>query len=485
MGTSTATPTALYVAAMVVLGGASAAGGWLLARDDRVPWVVSAPCDDGDPCTLDRYHREWRQCVHVPDALCTKPCASDADCAYPEATAPCLQAECVAGSCRYMRIAVDECVRCGPERPCAGTFCDPRDCRGGFCRRAPRRCDDADPLTRDRCDEAGAACRHDLADGERGCSADADCATDHACERLRCAAGRCRVTPETAGCGTALDDARRCERNTDCIQRLGDRCFAGPCRRGFCEWREVAHSQCLPCTGDQDCRGTYCLWPICTGTVCVTEEVPFCLDDNPDTRDVCSDALRACIHTWTRTPPSCVAPPQSDGATSTVDLCHSETGETVHLPSDGTPCGTTNKCWTTYAVAEGHCVGRPLDCHHDDACVAQCDPRVGCVLDENQDCHCRTDADCDLGNPCARVYCMPSDGGACWGTFIDDCVPCQSDADCLADGWCVLGHCNAKGYCTYQDGRTCDDGDPNTFGFCHGQRDDPCTYEPLASPQAR
>ncbi len=455
----------------------------LLAWPSKHPVTVDLPepCADGDPCTLDRWHAAQRRCLHLPDPLCTKPCRADADCAYPAEVAPCLDARCHEGACRYMKIAVDECVRCDSGTPCAGTFCDPRECKGGFCRHAPRSCDDGDPHTRDRCDPAG--CRHDLGDGLRACHQDQDCVTDHPCERLQCRGGQCRVTDATARCGDPLGSTRACKANTDCIEKRGDTCFAGPCRGGYCEWRKVENSRCEPCTGDHDCTGTFCDWPICTGTVCVTEQVPFCLDDNPATEDTCSDALRGCIHRWTVRPPKCASPARSDGDPNTVDFCHTETGETVYLPSDGTSCGTRDLCWTVYTGADGLCLGRPLECHHDDSCPAECDPNAGCVLNENQDCHCTQDADCDLGNPCARVYCMPSDGGACWGTFIDHCIPCKSDADCLADDWCVLGTCASDGYCVYQDGRTCDDGDPTTFGFCHGQRDDPCSHEPL-SPES-
>jgi len=403
------------------------------------PTGVHAQCDDGDPCTVDRYHRFKKTCIHVPDALCSgKACKSDSDCFYAEA--PCLSATCHQGECRYMKIARDECVRCDEKTPCKGTFCDPRACTGGFCRHAPRECDDGDASTRDSCDAQAGACKHE----------------------------------------SAAADGRpfACTKNTDCIHKDGDRCFAGPCKAGFCEYREVANSQCKPCTGDHDCHGSFCQWPICTGTVCVVEEVPFCTDDNPLTEDTCSETRKGCLHKYREAAPACVGKtPADDGDPKTLDVCHTETGETLHLPIGSGRCETTDKCWVTYPGAGGVCLGAPLHCHHDDACPARCDPAVGCVLDANKDCHCKTDADCDLGNPCARVFCLREDGGACWGTFINDCIPCRTDRDCRVDNWCVFGSCSPDGYCRYEDGVTCDDKDPKTFGFCHGQRDDPCTYE--------
>jgi hypothetical protein len=211
----------------------------------------------------------------------------------------------------------------------------------------------------------------------------------------------------------------------------------------------------------------------------MTEKVPFCTDDNPLTEDICSEERRGCFHRYRQQPPPCTKEPTSDNDPGTLDFCHTETGETHHLPIAAGLCQSTNKCWYTYQGPDGWCLGVELECHHDDACPASCDPSRGCVLDPNQDCHCETHEDCNLGNPCARVFCLRDDGGACWGTFIDNCIPCRNDEDCQVDNWCVFGTCNETGYCVYQDGYTCDDDNPETFGFCHGQRDDPCTYEPI------
>ena len=223
-------------------------------------------------------------------------------------------------------------IRCDADTPCDGTFCDPRDCRDGFCRHAPRVCDDNDPNTRDRCDDATSSCRHDLADGVKSCNSDSDCLTDHPCQKLRCADGVCRVDSDTRHCTLPPGVPVRCEQNTDCIHVQNDQCFAGPCQDGFCEMRRVENSQCKPCTGDHDCQGTFCQWPICTGTVCVVEEVPFCQDDNPHTVDTCSEERLGCVHTWATMPSVGTGVAEDDGDPTTMDACHTETGDTVHLP---------------------------------------------------------------------------------------------------------------------------------------------------------
>lgn len=477
---------------LLVLGVGAAAGAlgvtaWRQASqpaETRLP--TTRECADDDPCTIDFWHEHQERCVHAADPYCTKVCSLDEDCAFDDDIAPCMQATCEEGQCRYVELAAADCATCAVDEDCEQDFCTPSTCVAGHCRTSPRDCDDGDPTTWDRCDPDRGACAHLLADAVRDCTDDADCATDHPCEQLMCDDGVCTVTQETAGCGSALDRVAQCDANRDCIDPTRPVCVAGPCDDGFCAWREVDNSpDCAPCDGDHQCEGSFCQWPVCTGTVCVVEEVPFCQDRNPHTDDVCSEELETCLHPWTRTPPACSTPPVDDGDPTTVDLCLPETGETVHLQAGDAPCSTPNRCYHGYEGPDGWCLGEAVRCLDDNACPASCDPDVGCVIEDDGICPCGSDADCDLGSPCARVICMGEAdgrekgfGGACWGTLVDDCVPCEADADCRVDDWCIGGTCAANGYCDYETLRTCDDGDPSTVGFCHGHKDDWCTFEP-------
>lgn len=477
----------LFLATGLVLAGLAGA---LAVQWSRTPsetrLATTRDCADADPCTIDFWHEFQEACVHVPDPFCTKACNTDADCAFEDGLAPCMQATCETGQCSYVELAAADCARCESDSDCPQDFCTPRSCEAGFCRAHERSCDDDDPSTLDRCSTEDGACNHMLVDAERACAVDQDCATEHPCEQLTCEAGLCRVTPATAGCSKALDRVQRCEVNTDCIDASGDVCVAGPCEEGFCQWREVPNSpDCAPCEGDHQCDGSFCQWPVCTGTVCVVEEVPFCQDRNPNTADVCSEALETCLHPWIQTPPACTAAPEDDGDAGTVDLCMTATGETVHLEAGDAPCETPNRCIHGYVGPDGWCLGEEVTCLDDDACPATCDPDVGCVIEDDSICACTADADCDLGSPCSRVICMGEAegqdkgvGGACWGTLVDNCVPCEVDGDCRVDDWCIGGTCADNGYCDYEPLRTCDDGDPSTVGFCHGHKDDWCSFEP-------
>jgi len=463
--------------------------------ETRVP--TSRDCADPDPCTIDFWHEFRGECVHTADPYCTKECKQDVDCAFPRGMAPCTLANCVQGQCRYQPLAQDECATCSNQQDCEQSFCEPRECRDGRCRRTDKRdCSDDDRDTWDICDEQAGRCLSLLGDNMRPCETVDDCATDHPCQQFQCNKGICRVTPETAQCGDPLLRPTTCDprgSRRECVNPDGDVCIAGTCEDDFCSWREVPNSpDCSHCNADEDCEGTFCRWPVCTGSVCTQESVPFCQDRNPDTQDLCSEERKTCLHRYTKTPEPCLQAPADDGDAGTVDLCDTSSGESMHLPAGPGECETADLCFDSYLGPGGFCLGEAVRCMDDNACPARCDPKVGCVYDDEELCPCSNDQDCDLGNPCARVMCMDVEagkergaGGACWGTLIDECVPCTGDQDCVVDEWCILGQCAESGYCRYDVGVTCDDGNPNTTGFCHGQKDVSCTFEVLSSGPGR
>jgi len=164
--------------------------------ESRVP--SSRDCADADPCTIDFWHEFREQCVHTADPYCTKECSADLDCAFADGLAPCTLTECVQGQCRYQPLALDECATCSDTSECPESFCEPRECTGGRCRKSKRDCSDDDPATWDTCDEAGQRCLHLLGDDLRRCNSAADCVTDHPCQQFECGDRMCRVSKESA-----------------------------------------------------------------------------------------------------------------------------------------------------------------------------------------------------------------------------------------------------------------------------------------------
>ena len=477
-----------------------AVGERLQAKYEAVQGEIRVPtqrdCADDDPCTIDFWHEFRGQCVHTADPYCTKSCVGDADCEFPEGMAPCTLSQCVSGQCRYLPLALDECATCTQSSDCDDSFCDPRECRDGRCRKKERDCRDDDHDTFDVCGEDEGRCLHLLGDGLRPCDELADCASDHPCQQFECLSGMCRVTESSKDCGDPLLLPLACDSggsSSECVRPLGDRCIAGLCEEDFCRWREVNNSpDCSHCNADEECGDSFCNWGVCTGAVCTLETVPFCQDRDPATTDFCSDERKACLRRYERTPVPCASAPVDDGDPATVDVCNTSTGESMHLPAAKGPCATSNLCFNSYLGPDGFCLGEAVSCMHDNACPARCDPKVGCVYDDENLCPCTKDSDCDLGNPCARLLCIDAEagaqrgaGGACWGTLIDECVPCGTDSDCVVDDWCILGSCAESGFCRYETGVTCDDGNPETTGFCHGQKDVSCTFEVLSSEPGR
>jgi hypothetical protein len=117
----------------------------------------SAQCDDGVPCTMDYCSSDGR-CANIPD------------------TTQC-----------------DDNVYCNGQESC--------DLRRGCVRGAPLACDDVDPCTTDRCEEATRACQHSPRDFDR----DGD--PDIGCRDTQC--------PD----GGAPDDPARCWVGHDCDDR--------------------------------------------------------------------------------------------------------------------------------------------------------------------------------------------------------------------------------------------------------------------------
>jgi hypothetical protein len=474
------------IAALLLLVSGFLIGGCTTSDNDTVPLKTFPPCpisgcSDDDPCTDDFCHPVGGFCVNVPDLLCANDCESNADCAFANNSDECVSSQCIDGVCRHLALAESECVRCDPETPCPQSFCEPRRCENGFCRVEPNSCDDQDPNTLDVCDPSEAACRHWLAEGLRTCSANSDCKTDHPCETLFCNEGICQITADTRGCGDPLDTVRACTEDVQCSIGGGPTCIAGPCTNGFCQFELFpASPNCTPCTDFSECPVSYCRPSICTGTVCAFDDIPLCADNEAATVDECSESLQSCFHHYVTTPPNCTTAPDSDNDSTTIDVCNTQTGEPVYLPTGDDACRTPNKCWYTYVGPDGFCIGHPLRCWDGDPSTKdECFPDVGCVSEEHDESfRCEEDSECDDENPCTTNICLKNEEiYGCWGMPIDNCFPCENDSQCVADDWCYRGKCNEYGFCDFEAQRTCDDGDPCTVGFCHGLANQTCTWE--------
>jgi hypothetical protein len=266
-------------------------------------------CNDGNACTLDACSRT-AGCTHTAVAACT-PCSTAAQC---DDHSPCTADSCAAGRCLHAPLA--DGTACGD-----GLFCNGAEtCRGGLCTAgAPVACADADPCTRDACDETQRRCTHASVAGCTPCSTAAQCDDGVACTADGCVAGRCvhAAAPDGTACG--------------------DRVF---------------------CNGSETCRGG----------ICVSGEPVGCDDANACTFDACDEAERRCTHAPVAA--CCTA----DAECAVADACHTNARcEAGQCLSDPVACADPGPCAEASCDPQAGCRTTPLPdgtpCDDGDACT--------------------------------------------------------------------------------------------------------------------
>ncbi len=257
----------------------------------------SAPCDDGNACTLSD-QCDSGQCKSKAMLGCndSDPCTDDAcepaaGCVHTLNTAPCDDGnactsndQCAAGSC-----VAGPAIDCADDNPCTDDSCAPKtgckhspnqapcddgnactvadQCESGQCKsKAMLPCNDSDPCTDDSCDPA-AGCVHKL--NTAPCDDGDVCTTGD-----KCAAGLCSGTGKLA-----CDDSNPCTQDS-CVSGQGctnaplpdgTACIAqgvcvGACKSAACEEtaQEVCDGQDNDCDGiadEQDATGCSDVWP--------------------------------------------------------------------------------------------------------------------------------------------------------------------------------------------------------------------------------
>jgi hypothetical protein len=271
---------------------------------------------------------------------------------------------CTSGACRTICITNADCV--------SGGYCDLGRCflkkaQGGTCDRT------------DQCQSGNCA---------DGVCCNTDC--NGVCQACNVPGLVGTCTPTAAGtdpkgeCSTAGSCGGTCNGMGACVAaNPGEPC--GTCKT--CN----SSGQCVPVTNGTSCEGAlYCVTgETCQDGVCGGGTPVDCDDGDPCTNDACSETLKRCQNTTL---------------------------------SDGTPCGTGDKCVASTCQA-GTCTGGgALDCDDGNPCTYDtCNPSTGCV-------HTPTAASCDDGDPCTTDDTC--ENGTCVGTLVPSC---QSDGGAHAD----------------------------------------------------
>ena len=375
-------------------------------------------CDDGNACTNDTCDETG--CVYVPNmATCD------------DGNACTLGDVCSAGSCTGGAAITcedaNECTddACDPGSGCVytnntaacddGQACSSNDqCSNGVCvGDSAVECDDANPCTEDRCDDAlgcvhsfnmapcddGNACTANDACSQGSCTGQVlDCDDGNLCTNDTC--------DPASGCGYT-NNTDPCDDGNDCS--VGDTCANGACAAGGARDCNDLNA----CTDDSCIQGLGCTH---------ANNSAACDDGNPCTDgDMCQAG-------------SCVGGGAAfdcdDGDPCTDDACDPVNG--CSYSYNTAACDDGNACTITDMCANGVCSGGPMDVDGDGSVAEACG---------GDDCD---DSNFDI-NP--GVFEGPAGDATCTDGVDNNC----NDLTDLAEATC--GSCNSDPECN--DGNVC------------------------------
>jgi hypothetical protein len=325
---------------------------------------------------------------------------------------------------------------------------------------------------------------------------------DDTCAGQRCVSGSV-ISPECYGAGEC--DGSTCPDGT-CVDTPPGDCSAFcaaaelslTCTAGEVGQVRVAANQNGPCHGNhEECTGAL-QWKLVSEAY--TPEDEFCNSVDDDCNGIvddlfetcgdpglCQNTVNTCDPSNPTVPVACVTlPPPSpveicnnglddDCEGSPDDGCECGDNECMPgedwsncpadcpMPANNTGCDDSNPCTEGDAWQSGVCVGSPVNCASDNACVVAgvCDPATGCTAtkvtcDDAVDCTVDT---CDAATGCANT----PDDSAC--SDADPCTidTCDAVTGCshAPDPLCAGQDDDLDGYIAVIDGGDdCDDSDP-------------------------
>ena len=448
------------------------------------------PCDDGNPCTLDKCDAA-KGCTATDDDGTA--CDDDNKCTQGDT--------CKAGSC-----AAGKAAECGTNDPCVAGKCDltsgkcayknltaacddanactAKDtCDGGFCTGAPVDCNDKNPCTSDVC-KAGVGCQNTA--NTAPCDDGNVCTDADGCAKGLCVGLAKNLTADcddnnpctTPGCDaktgcTQTANKLTCDDGNPCT--VGDVCGDKACAAG---------TNTCQCDADKDCADKED-GDLCNGTLfCDKTKAPFTCAVIPTT-----------IVTCTGKPTSCQQ-----------DRCDAKTGKCGLVAiGEGKTCDADDSvCTKGDACENGVCAaGDAVKCDDGNPCTDDaCDAKAGCVNTQNSASCNADDNACTVADVCSKGVCLAGakkscdDGNSCTADLCDavtgtcayakdalDGVGCNADGSvCTKDDKCGDGVCKAGPVLPCDDNNACtDDSCDKASGCVHKvstktcEDGDPCT----------
>jgi len=468
---------------------------WCAPALDPLGWSANdLPCEDGDPCTTgdrcaDGVCVAGSRVSCDDENLCTDDrCdAAQGGCVHVDNTAPCddgnpctVGDRCENGACAPGELNACECEQ---DSDCPD---DANLCNGSLvCNTSvyPHRCE-VDPATVVTCDPSqDTTCRKNQCIPATGA-----CEMVPVQDGLPCDDGDACTAQDRCGAGTCHGTAYSCEDGLDCTADAcaGDGTCSHTVKAGFCliagacvpAGNEMAGNPCLVCDPDT-AKTTWTPRPNGTpcndGLVCTHSDAclagqcrgtPYgCEDGLACTTDTCvGDGT--CVHALL--PGFCLIDGacREDGvAADACHVCDAEADPTHWTFRDSAPCDDGNACTHhDQCVAAGEtCAGTPYDCDDglsctDDRCLGDgtCKHTLianACLIDGA--CYGRGEENPE--NPCER--CWPASSSTEWSSKPDG-TACSDENECTINDKCVGGQC-ASGAA-----RICDDQNPCTDDLC-------------------
>jgi hypothetical protein len=338
---------------------------------DREDWSPNddAPCDDGDPCTLNETCFEGA-CA-APLRLCDD------------------ENVCTAGTCDF---DTGECAfvpvegLCDDANACTiGDSCSSGDCAPG----QPRTCDDGNPCTADSCDPVEGCVFTPLSDVP--CDDGEPCSDGDTCQ-----VGVCQP-------GGPLD----CDDSSLCTV---DRCVPGV----GCDYGDLT-PLCAdenPCTDETCDPAQGCVYPFNTNSC---DDDDFCTDGDTCNEGTCRGAE--------------IDP--SDNNACTDDSCVPAIGPVY--TDNNFACDDANACTVGDVCEDGECSPgtTPLVCTDDNVCTDHfCDPVDGCGISFNT-AACNDNNVCTIEDTCGDGTCSGEsiscdDGNDCTADACDPVTGCSN-----------------------------------------------------------
>jgi hypothetical protein len=439
---------------------------------------------NGEPCA-ESNPDECASGICAQGVCCAGPCAgSCVSCALPQSAGVCTPV--TAGAPDPARACADGGpAACKGDGLCdgrgrcrnypLGTVCASAACSNGVARRASR-CDGAGACVAGAseacapivvCDQPGVAC-------EKTCTADSQCVSG-----TKCFEGRCGL----------LEAGKACTGNGDCKSSF---CVDGVCCDRACGGNN--QNDCLACSREAGAAGDGRCGPRTGGSSC--SDGNACTTSDACSGETCSGVAVVCT---------------AKSACHDAGSCDPVSGRcTTPLRSNGTVCDDANPCTTGDSCSNGVCGGSAVVCPAAAPCaVSACDAATGmCASQPRPDgTTCSDGSACTRSDSCQRGVCLGGDpvvcsGGACQeagvcdaatglcpsvskadGTLCEDGNRCTLEDRCAAGAClpgppksCVTGNvCQTAGTCDPTDGQckggtarpdgtTCDDDNRCTTG---------------------